>query len=179
MQVDILLQALANVSFLALPAILIAFYSAPTIHPLEIIGAALWLAAFALETISDKQKQAFVRRAREAGDRKAVCNVGLWKCTRHPNYFFEWMVWNALIVASVPAYLSLFETRGENPTADLLVWIGLGVGLLFISRIMYTTLVYFTGAVPSEYYSVKKRPGYKAYRKTTNMFFPGPARAAE
>jgi len=45
--------------------------------------------------------------------------------------------------------------------------------LLYVSRIMYTTLVYYTGAVPSEYYSVQKRPDYKKHQQTTNMFFPG------
>ncbi|MCS5585637.1 MAG: hypothetical protein VB996_00795 [Pseudomonadales bacterium] len=37
----------------------------------------------------------------------------------------------------------------------------LGAGLLFTSRVMYSTLVYGTGAIPSEHYSLKKRPGYK------------------
>jgi steroid 5-alpha reductase family enzyme len=39
---------------------------------------------------------------------------------------------------------------------------------------MYITLVYLTGAVPSEYYSSQKRPAYKAYQQSTNIFFPGP-----
>jgi steroid 5-alpha reductase family enzyme len=38
---------------------------------------------------------------------------------------------------------------------------------------MYTTLVYLTGAVPSEHYSAQKRPEYKQYQQTTRMFFPG------
>jgi len=53
----------------------------------------------------------------------------------------------------------------------------LTAGLFFISRIMYVTLVYYTGAKPSEFYSVQKRPGYAEYQKTTNIFFPGPRRA--
>lgn len=182
MQVDIFLQGLANVSFLALPAMLIAGHSAAGIHALEVAGVMLWLAAFVLETIADQQKQRFVKQAREAGDRKAVCDVGLWKYTRHPNYFFEWMVWNSLIVASIPAWLALFQypsAPADGSGENLIVWLGLGLGLLFISRIMYTTLVFFTGALPSEYYSVKKRPGYKTYRKTTNMFFPGPSRSLQ
>ncbi|MFQ3310007.1 MAG: steroid 5-alpha reductase family enzyme, partial [Porticoccaceae bacterium] len=48
--------------------------------------------------------------------------------------------------------------------------------LLFTSRVMYSTLVYVTGAVPSEYFSAQKRPGYKDYQQTTNRFFPGPRR---
>jgi steroid 5-alpha reductase family enzyme len=37
---------------------------------------------------------------------------------------------------------------------------------------MYVTLVYLTGAIPAEYYSVRKRAAYKRYQETTNMFFP-------
>ena len=37
---------------------------------------------------------------------------------------------------------------------------------------MYETLVYKTGAVPSEYFSLKKRPSYKEYQKSTSQFFP-------
>jgi steroid 5-alpha reductase family enzyme len=37
---------------------------------------------------------------------------------------------------------------------------------------MYVTLVYLTGAIPAEYYSVRKRADYKRYQETTNMFFP-------
>jgi steroid 5-alpha reductase family enzyme len=40
------------------------------------------------------------------------------------------------------------------------------------SVMLYITLVYLTGAIPAEYYSVKKRPGYKAYQEQTNRFFP-------
>ena len=49
----------------------------------------------------------------------------------------------------------------------------IGIALLYTSRIMYITLVYLTGAVPSEYYSAQKRPEYKSYQKSTNIFFPG------
>jgi len=55
----------------------------------------------------------------------------------------------------------------------LLLWLLLGAGLLFVSRIMYVTLVYYTGAVPSEHYSGLKHPDYEEYQRQTNMFFPG------
>jgi len=48
----------------------------------------------------------------------------------------------------------------------------LGVCMLFASKLMYDTLVYKTGAIPSEYYSLKKRPSYKEYKETTSRFFP-------
>jgi steroid 5-alpha reductase family enzyme len=95
-----------------------------------------------------------------------VCDIGLWKYTRHPNYFAEWMVWNGLIIASIPSYISLFSSEA------LWLWIMIGIALLYTSRIMYITLVHLTGAVPSEYYSAQKRPAYKAYQQSTNIFFP-------
>ncbi|MDG2296976.1 MAG: hypothetical protein P8L75_02170, partial [Gammaproteobacteria bacterium] len=57
------------------------------------------------------------------------------------------------------------------------LWLLLGLSLLYVSKAMYTALVYITGAVPSEYYSLKKRPDYKKYQKQTNRFFPGPRKS--
>ena len=57
---------------------------------------------------------------------------------------------------------------------SVIIFVLLGAGLFMTSRIMYVTLVTYTGAVPAEYYSVQKRPDYKDYQQTTNMFFPGP-----
>ena len=101
------------------------------------------------------------------GEKRKVCTVGLWQYSRHPNYFGEWMVWNALVLASVPSWLILAERE------PLVIWIALGLGLLFVSRLMYLSLVYLTGAVPSEFYSLQKRPDYKAYTERVNRFFPG------
>ncbi len=101
------------------------------------------------------------------GEKNKVCDVGLWKYTRHPNYFAEWMVWNGLVIAAIPSWWALM-TKESLP-----IWILLGLGLLFVSRIMYLSLVYLTGAVPSEYYSLQKRPDYAAYKERVNMFFPG------
>jgi steroid 5-alpha reductase family enzyme len=43
--------------------------------------------------------------------------------------------------------------------------------------LMYSTLVYYTGAVPAEHFSRLKRPAYADYQATVNRFFPGPRRA--
>ena len=45
-----------------------------------------------------------------------------------------------------------------------------------LSYVIYQFLVNLTGAVPSEYYSLKSRPGYRSYQQRVNMFIPGPAR---
>ena len=167
MQIDALVQGLANATFLALPAFIIGANTNPTFSTVEIVGLVLWGMAYAFESIADAQKIRFLRKMSGLGEKRKVCDVGLWQYSRHPNYFGEWMVWNALVLASVPSWLGLAE--GE----PLVIWLSLGLGLLFVSRLMYLSLVYLTGAVPSEYYSLQKRPDYKAYTERVNMFFPG------
>ena len=168
LQYEIMLQCFANVTFLAIPAILQAFNPQEFLSPLEIIGYLLWLVFFGMEHFADIQKQQFSKKAFLENRKKQVCNVGLWKYSRHPNYFAEWMVWNSLILSSLPSLFHFYLAERN------LIWLGLLVSLFYLSIIMYKTLVYYTGAIPSEYYSLKKRPDYKKYKKNTNMFFPGP-----
>jgi steroid 5-alpha reductase family enzyme len=167
LQVDAISQGLANASFLALPVLIIASNNSPQFSLFEVAGLVIWVLAFAMETVADMQKLAFLQDMKKQGKQRQVCNVGLWRYCRHPNYFAEWMVWNGLVVAAIPSWLALQNTEST------LIWGLLGAGLLFTSRMMYSTLVYVTGAVPSEYYSAQKRPGYTEYQQHTNRFFPG------
>jgi len=167
MQVEALSQGLANASFLAIPIFLISVSPLPKLSTLEIVGFTIVILSLVFETIADYQKLKFLKEMKRQNKQNMVCDVGLWKYTRHPNYFAEWMVWNGLIITSIPSYISLFDLEA------LWLWIMIGVALLYTSRIMYITLVYLTGAFPSEYYSAQKRPAYKAYQQSTNIFFPG------
>jgi len=168
MQVEALSQGLANASFLAIPIFLISVSPSSQLSPLEIIGFTIFILSLVFETVADYQKLKFLKEMKRQNKKNMVCDIGLWKYTRHPNYFAEWMVWNGLIIASIPSYISLFDSEA------LWLWIMIGIALLYTSRIMYITLVYLTGAVPSEYFSAQKRPSYKAYQQSTNIFFPGP-----
>ena len=167
MQIEALSQGLANASFLAIPIFLISVSPFTQLSTLEIIGFTIFIFSIVFETVADYQKLKFLKEMKRQNKQNMVCDIGLWKYTRHPNYFAEWMVWNGLIIASIPSYISLFDSE------IFWLWILLGVALLYTSRIMYITLVYLTGAVPSEHYSVQKRPAYKAYQQSTNIFFPG------
>lgn len=162
-QYEILLQCFANATFLAIPAILISNNSSQSFSIIEITGFLVWAIFFFLEHISDLQKQKFLINAKKNNLKNQVCNVGLWKYTRHPNYFSEWMIWNGLIIAS---FSSLLVNN------SMIVFLGTTTSLLYITILMYQTLVFLTGAIPSEYYSLIKRPDYKSYKQTTNMFFP-------
>ena len=162
-QYEILLQCFANATFLAIPAILISNNSSQSFSIIEVIGFLVWAIFFFLEHISDLQKQKFLINAKKNNLKNQVCNVGLWKYTRHPNYFSEWMIWNGLIIAS---FSSLLVNN------SMIVFLGTTTSLLYITILMYQTLVFLTGAIPSEHYSLIKRPDYKKYKETTNMFFP-------
>ena len=168
MQIDALVQGFANATFLALPAkkcFVIGANSNATFSAVEIAGLLLWVLAFGMEVTADAQKLRFLRKMAGKREKRKVCDVGLWQFSRHPNYFAEWMVWNALVLASIPSWLALATAE------PFVVWIAIGLGLLFVSRLMYLSLVYLTGAVPSEYYSLQKRPNYKAYTQRVNRFF--------
>ena len=162
-QYEILLQCFANATFLAIPAILISNNSSQTFSIIEVIGFLVWVIFFFLEHISDLQKQKFLINAKKNNLKNQVCDIGLWKYTRHPNYFSEWMIWNGLIIASFSSLLL---------NNSMIVFLGTTISLLYITILMYKTLVFLTGAIPSEYYSLIKRPDYKKYKQTTNMFFP-------
>lgn len=161
MLTEILAQGLANASVLALPGFLMAVNTHGDIYALEIFGICLWLIAYVLESTADLQKMKFI-----SGNKGGVCNVGLWRYSRHPNYFSEWLVWTGIVIAAIPSWLALQTVETG------FVWVVLGLGCVAASAMMYITLVYLTGAIPAEYYSVRKRPDYKQYQATTNMFFP-------
>ena len=171
-QVDAISQGFANATFLSLPALMIWADSnvlnyVNNIIVLEFVGLFVFVLAIIFESIADIQKINFNKKMKKSGRKNMVCDIGLWKYTRHPNYFAEWMVWNGLIIASIPSYIGLYRQE------SFIIFVFLGLSLIYTSRIMYLTLVYLTGAIPSEYYSVQKRPDYKIYQESTNMFFPG------
>ena len=172
-QVDAISQGFANATFLSLPALMIWADSnvlnyVNNIIVLEFVGLFVFVLAIIFESIADIQKINFNKKMKKSGRKNMVCDIGLWKYSRHPNYFAEWMVWNSLIIASIPSYIGLYRQE------SFIIFAFLGLSLIYTSRIMYLTLVYLTGAIPSEYYSVQKRPDYKIYQESTNIFFPGP-----
>jgi len=168
---EIASQGFANMTVLALPAVLQASNTSTELSWLEILGYAIWVAAFVFEFIADAQKTRFGLRMRRENRKGLHCDEGLWRYSRHPNYFGEWMVWNALIISSIPSLVLL--------SAGIGLWLSAahGMALLYLSYVMYVVLTHYSGATPSEYYSVQKRAGYADYQRTTNRFFPGPRKS--
>ena len=137
----------------------------PNISPLEVIGLSITVVSFLFENTADSQKRAWIAKMKKAQLQNKVCMDGLWSLCRHPNYFGEWMVWNGLTIASIPSILEFSES-------NLMFYTLIG-SFAAIVYMMYDFLVYQTGAMPAEFFSEQKRPDYKNYQATTNMFFPG------
>ena len=140
----------ASVVLLSVPFLLPALNPTGAWHTLEIAGLALWLVAIAGETVADAQLAAFKRDPRNRG---RVCDVGLWRYSRHPNYFFEWLVWVAL------ALFALASPWG---------WLALGAPAM-----MLYLLLRVTGIPLTEEQAVRsKGDAYRLYQRTTNRFVP-------
>lgn len=126
----------------------------PALHPLEFVGTALWLVGVVGEAIADRQLAAFKA---ESAHRGQVCDTGLWRYSRHPNYFFEWLIWVGY---------------GVFALASPWGWIG----LIGPAAILYL-LLYVTGVPMAEAQSLRsKGDAYRAYQRRTNAFVPGPRR---
>jgi steroid 5-alpha reductase family enzyme len=142
-------QALLDV-LLGLPFLLAAGNPRPSLHPLEWAGAALWALAWAGEALADAQLKAFKARPDAPG---RACRAGLWRYSRHPNYFFEWLVWMA--------YLLIAWTAPWGWTS------------LLVPALMLYFLLRVTGIPYTEAQSLRSRPeDYARYQGETSAFIP-------
>ena len=113
------------------------------------IGAGLWLPGIVFETVADSQMQRFKA---DPENRGKVMDQGLWRYSRHPNYFGEALVWWGIAVAVLPT------VHG--------VW-----GLVSPCLITFL-LLKVSGVTMAEQNIESRRPGYAAYAKRTNAFIP-------
>ena len=145
------IQAFWAVLF-ALPMLLAASNPADGLRWYDAAGLALWIVSITGESIADAQLNAF-RNAPESKGR--VCRRGLWRYSRHPNYFFEWIHWWAYVLIGFAGPLGWLTLAGP------------AVMLLF--------LFYVTGIPITERALVASRgDAYREYQRTTSPFFPWP-----
>jgi len=173
-QHDTFMQCNANCVALAIPIILATTNPRTTLHPVEVLGFAGWLVFWSLENYIDVSKLLWETQAKGAGNLKTAVlgydapynrdTYWLWTTCRHPNYFLEWMCWNSFFLMALPSGVLDLETATSK--------MGVVVVTMMASRLFYDCLVYWTGAAPAESRSVQRRPNYKEFQKTTNVFFP-------
>lgn len=141
-------QAIGGVLF-ALPALLAARNETP-LGWLDGLAVLIWFISLAGESLADRQLHRF-RTCPE--NRGRVCQTGLWRYSRHPNYFFEWLHWWAYVCLAVGAAWGWLTVIG--PLAMLLI----------ITKV--------TGIPPNEAQSLRSRgQAYRRYQQTTSPFFP-------
>lgn len=128
----------------------------PSIQTQDIIGWIMYLSGLLIEAISDQQKLQFKQKPSTTG---RWCDIGLWKWSRHPNYFGEILLWWGVFVASL-AVLGSWK------------WIAI-IGPIFI-----TLLLLFLSGIPLLEYSADKKFGgiteYRDYKRITSplLLFP-------
>ena len=122
----------------------------PSLRAMDLVGVAIWFVSLVGESVADRQ----LRRFRATpGNEQRVCRVGLWRYSRHPNYFFEWLQW----LAYVPV------AHGHAPP-----W-----AILFAPVLLLFSIRFVTGIPPIERRSVERRgEEYRRYQRTTNAFIP-------
>ncbi len=124
-----------------------------TFNYFVVIGALVWFAGFVFESVGDSQLAAFIKDPKNKGK---IMKSGLWKYTRHPNYFGESTMWWGLFIVSLVLP---------------------GLGWTIVSPVLITSLLLFVSGVPLLENKYKGNLEYEDYKKKTSIFFPFPPKA--
>ncbi len=160
-QMWLLVQKQALVSIpLALAIFLAAHNPAAAPRLQDVLALVLFAVAIGGEGMADRQLRGF-RRA--SAGRRGICEAGLWRWSRHPNYFFEWLGWLGYPLIAI-------DFSGGYP------W---GWFAVVAPAWMYWLLVHVSGIPPLEGHMLQTRGrAFRDYQARTNAFFPGRPRSA-
>jgi len=135
---------------LSLPFLLACLNPNPPLRTIEKVGAGIWLVAIFGEAFADGQLNKFKNNPANQGK---TFRGGLWKYSRHPNYFCEWLIWVGYAVFAL-----------GSPWG----WLG----LISPALILYF-LLSATGIPATEAQALRSRgTDYRAYQRTTSSFVP-------
>ena len=138
--------------FVAMP-LLVGLYHSPSASSLgivDVIGIVVWFTGLFFETVGDYQMARFKSDPDNQGQ---VMDKGLWRYTRHPNYFGDFCVWWGHYLVSLAAG---------------------GWWTILSPALMSFFLIKVSGVELLESDMAERRPGYREYQHSTNAFFPGP-----
>lgn len=154
------LQAQAAVGTVLVLSIALAAHNPdPELRVADVLGVLILVGAIAGEATADRQLRLFKA---DPANRGQVCDVGLWRWSRHPNYFFEWAFWVGVAVIAV-------DIGGYNSIG----WLAFAA-----PACMYWVLVHASGIPPLEAHMLRSRGDqYRTYQQRTSAFFPAPPAA--
>ncbi len=137
---------------ISLPVMYINHSAENSFGEMEFVGLLVWIIGFYFESMGDKQLREFISNPMNKGK---IMDKGLWRYTRHPNYFGEVTQWwgIALIALSIPG--SLFTITGP---------------------LTITILILFISGIPLLEKKYAGRPDFEKYKKNTSIFIPLPPR---
>lgn len=140
----------ALAAVLSAPFWIVSFDPSPGFEPAHYAGLFLWIAAFLGESLADRQ---LTRFKSDPANRSKVCEAGLWNYSRHPNYFFECLIW-----------VSYFIFALDSPG---------GYWALLSPALMIFFIVKISGLPPAEQQSLlSKGESYRVYQRTTSPLIP-------
>lgn len=149
-----------------LQAVLVTLVAMPAIHTIlfsdfqrqemgvyVMSGLGMWLIGFVIESIADRQLRKFTRQPENKGK---IMNRGLWRYSRHPNYFGELLQWWGMYV----------------------ICLSVPVGWLFglVGPMLLTYLILFVSGIPLMEKRFEGRKGWAEYKATTSAIIPLPHR---
>jgi steroid 5-alpha reductase family enzyme len=137
-------------AILSVPALLASFNRHESLAAVQWLGIALWVVAALLERTADRQLATF-KASRDGG----VMDRGLWRYSRHPNYFFQTLTWVAYALIALPAPWG---------------WLA-----FFAPALILYLVLFVTGVPPAEESSLRSRgDDYRRYQARTSVFVPWP-----
>jgi steroid 5-alpha reductase family enzyme len=132
----------------ALPAI--AIMTTHYIPLLVLLGGCVWIVGFVFEALGDYQLKEFLQNKKDGKVQGEIMQSGLWKYTRHPNYFGEVTLWWGLWIMTLGTGL----------------WYGI------IGPITITILILYVSGIPMTEARYKGNAEFEEYKRRTNAFFP-------
>ena len=135
------------------PVILVNLSEKSSFGALEILGILVWFIGLFFEAVADHQLKVFISDPSNKGQ---VMDRGLWKYSRHPNYFGEVVMWWGLFLVALPSVNGL---------------------LTIIGPLTITFLILFVSGVPLLEKKYAGRPNYEEYKRKTSVFIPLPPKS--
>lgn len=142
-----MLQGLV-VLLVALPLLLVIHHPGGELGLLDLLGGLIWLLGFGFEAIGDWQ---LLRFKRQSGNRGRIIQTGLWRYSRHPNYFGEATLWWGLWLIALGAPYG---------------------AIAIVSPLLIDFLLLKVSGIPMLEAKYADHPEFAAYQQRTNAFFP-------